>query len=46
MLSHAIGAAVGRGGRKVLLIDGDGGLTTHVQELETISRHGLQPKER
>jgi acetolactate synthase-1/2/3 large subunit len=45
MLSHAIGAAVARGDRKVLLIDGDGSLIMHVQELETSSRHGLQPKE-
>jgi thiamine pyrophosphate-dependent acetolactate synthase large subunit-like protein len=41
-LSHAIGAAVARGDRKVLLIDGDGSLIMHVQELETIARHGLQ----
>jgi acetolactate synthase-1/2/3 large subunit len=41
-LSHAIGAAVARRDRKVLLIDGDGSLIMHVQELETIARHGLQ----
>jgi thiamine pyrophosphate-dependent acetolactate synthase large subunit-like protein len=41
-LSHAIGAAVARKDRKVLLIDGDGSLIMHVQELETIARHGLQ----
>jgi thiamine pyrophosphate-dependent acetolactate synthase large subunit-like protein len=41
-LSHAIGIAVARNSRKVLLIDGDGSLMMHVQELETIARHGLQ----
>jgi thiamine pyrophosphate-dependent acetolactate synthase large subunit-like protein len=41
-LSHAIGIAVARGDRKVLLIDGDGSLIMHVQELETIARHGIQ----
>ncbi len=40
-LSHAIGIAVARNDRKVLLIDGDGSLIMHVQELETIARHGL-----
>jgi acetolactate synthase I/II/III large subunit len=41
-LSHAIGIAVARNSRKVLLIDGDGSLMMHIQELETIARHGLQ----
>src|SRR5262249_4494699 len=41
-LSHAIGVAVARNDRKVLLIDGDGSLIMHIQELETIARHGLQ----
>ena len=41
-LSHAIGIAVARKSRKILLIDGDGSLIMHVQELETIARHGLQ----
>jgi thiamine pyrophosphate-dependent acetolactate synthase large subunit-like protein len=41
-LSHAIGVAVARNNRKVLLIDGDGSLIMHIQELETIARHGLQ----
>jgi thiamine pyrophosphate-dependent acetolactate synthase large subunit-like protein len=41
-LSHAIGIAVARGDRKILLIDGDGSLIMHIQELETISRHGIQ----
>jgi len=41
-LSHAIGIAVARNDRKILLIDGDGSLMMHIQELETIPRHGLQ----
>jgi len=41
-LSHAIGVAVARDNRKVLLIDGDGSLIMHVQELETIARHNIQ----
>jgi len=41
-LSHAIGIAVARRDRKVLLIDGDGSLIMHVQELETIARHNIQ----
>jgi acetolactate synthase I/II/III large subunit len=41
-LSHAIGIAVARGDRKILRIDGDGSIIMHVQELETIARHGLQ----
>jgi thiamine pyrophosphate-dependent acetolactate synthase large subunit-like protein len=40
-LSHAIGVAVARNDRKVLLIDGDGSLIMHIQELETIKRHGM-----
>jgi acetolactate synthase-1/2/3 large subunit len=41
-LSHAIGIAVARNDRKVLLIDGDGSLMMHIQELETIVRHRIQ----
>ena len=41
-LSHAIGVAVARNDRRVLLIDGDGSLIMHVQELETIARHNIQ----
>jgi acetolactate synthase-1/2/3 large subunit len=41
-LSHAIGIAVARGDGKVLLIDGDGSLIMHIQELETIARHGIR----
>jgi len=40
----AIGAAVARGAPGVALIDGDGGLLMHVQELETIGRHGIPVK--
>jgi acetolactate synthase-1/2/3 large subunit len=41
-LSAAIGVAVARGNGKVLLIDGDGSLYQHIQELETVQRHGLK----
>lgn len=41
-LAHAIGIAVARNDRKILLIDGDGSLLMHIQELETIARYGLQ----
>jgi acetolactate synthase-1/2/3 large subunit len=41
-LSYAIGVAAARPGKPVVLIDGDGGLLMHVQELETIRRHGLK----
>lgn len=40
-LSYAAGLAAARPGQPVVLIDGDGGLMMHVQELETIRRHGL-----
>ncbi|MDT7952867.1 MAG: thiamine pyrophosphate-binding protein [Acetobacteraceae bacterium] len=40
-LSYAAGLAAARPGRPLVLIDGDGGLLMHVQELETIRRHGL-----
>jgi thiamine pyrophosphate-dependent acetolactate synthase large subunit-like protein len=38
----AIGMAAARGDGKVLLIEGDGSLMMHVQELETIRRHGIR----
>ncbi|HYC47990.1 MAG TPA: thiamine pyrophosphate-binding protein [Burkholderiales bacterium] len=38
----AIGIAATRGDGKVLLIEGDGSLMMHVQELETIRRHGIR----
>ena len=44
-LSYAIGVAAARGeGRngKVVLIEGDGSLLMHIQELETLKRHGLR----
>jgi acetolactate synthase-1/2/3 large subunit len=41
-LSAAIGVALARGDGKVLLIDGDGSLYQHIQELETVRRHGLK----
>ena len=41
-LSAAIGVAVARGSDKVLLIDGDGSLYQHIQELETLQRHGIK----
>jgi acetolactate synthase I/II/III large subunit len=41
-LSAAIGVAVARDSDKVMLIDGDGSLYQHIQELETLRRHGLK----
>ena len=41
-LSTAIGVATARGDGKVLLIDGDGSLYQHIQELETVRRHGIK----
>jgi thiamine pyrophosphate-dependent acetolactate synthase large subunit-like protein len=41
-LSYAIGVAVARGDGKAAVIDGDGSLIMHIQELETISRHGIR----
>ena len=41
-LSIAIGVAVARDDGKVAVIDGDGSLIMHIQELETIHRHGLK----
>ncbi len=41
-LSAAIGVAVARGNDKVMLIEGDGSLYQHIQELETVRRHGLK----
>ena len=40
-ISFAIGVAAARPDRTVVLFDGDGSLMMHVQELETIKRHGL-----
>jgi len=41
-LSFAIGVAAARPGDTVVLFDGDGSVMMHVQELETIGRHGLR----
>lgn len=41
-LSYAIGVAAARPENTVVLIDGDGSLLMHVQELETIRRHGFR----
>ena len=41
-LSFALGVAAARPEGKLLLIEGDGGFLMHVQELETIKRHGLK----
>lgn len=41
-LSYAAGLAAARPNRPVVLIEGDGGLMMHVQELETLRRHGLK----
>ena len=40
-ISFAIGVAAARPGDTVVLFDGDGSVMMHVQELETIRRHGL-----
>jgi thiamine pyrophosphate-dependent acetolactate synthase large subunit-like protein len=40
-ISFAMGVAAARPDQTVVLFDGDGGLLMHVQELETIKRHGL-----
>ncbi len=39
--SFAMGVAAARPGETVVLFDGDGSFLMHVQELETIRRHGL-----
>lgn len=39
--SFAMGVAAARPGDTVVLFDGDGSLLMHVQELETIRRHGM-----
>ena len=39
-ISFAMGVAAARPDRPVVLFDGDGSLMMHVQELETIKRHG------
>jgi thiamine pyrophosphate-dependent acetolactate synthase large subunit-like protein len=41
-ISIAIGIAAARNNGKVVLIEGDGSLIMHIQELETLKRHGLR----
>jgi acetolactate synthase-1/2/3 large subunit len=41
-LSYALGVAAIRPEGKVLLLEGDGGIMMHIQELETIKRHKLK----
>ncbi len=41
-ISIAIGVAAAKSNGKVVLIEGDGSLIMHIQELETIKRHGLR----
>ncbi len=41
-LPAAIGIAAARGDGKVMLIEGDGSLLMHIQELETIRRQGIR----
>jgi acetolactate synthase I/II/III large subunit len=38
----AIGIAVQRKDGKVLLVEGDGSMLMHIQELETLKRHGIR----
>lgn len=41
-LPTAIGVAAARGDAKVVLIEGEGSLLMHIQELEAIARHGIK----
>ena len=41
-LSVAIGVAAARNDGKVMLIEGDGSLMMHIQELETVRRQGIK----
>lgn len=41
-ISIALGVTAARNNGKVVLIEGDGSLIMHIQELETIKRHGLR----
>jgi acetolactate synthase-1/2/3 large subunit len=43
-LPAAIGAAIGRGGKRVICLAGDGSIQLNVQELETIAHHQLPIK--
>jgi acetolactate synthase-1/2/3 large subunit len=41
-ISLAIGVAAGKRNGKVVLFDGDGSFLMHIQELETVRRHGVK----
>ena len=41
-ISIAIGVAAAKSNGKVVLIEGDGSLIMHIQELETVKRHGVR----
>src|SRR5439155_8141496 len=41
-ISIAMGVAAAKGNGRVVLIEGDGSLLMHIQELETIRRHGIK----
>jgi len=41
-ISIAMGVAAAKKNGKVVLIEGDGSLLMHIQELETMKRHGLK----
>jgi acetolactate synthase I/II/III large subunit len=41
-LSYAIGVAAAKPDKTIVLLDGDGSLMMHAQELETARRHGLR----
>jgi thiamine pyrophosphate-dependent acetolactate synthase large subunit-like protein len=41
-LAYAIGVAVAKPDSSIVVFEGDGGLLMHIQELETIRRHGLK----
>jgi acetolactate synthase I/II/III large subunit len=41
-LSYTVGVAAARRNGKVVLFEGDGSLLMHIQELETLRRHGLK----
>lgn len=41
-IGYAVGIAAARKDGKVILFEGDGSLMMHIQELETIRRHGLK----
>jgi acetolactate synthase-1/2/3 large subunit len=40
-ISFAMGVAAARPDKTVVMFDGDGGMMMHLQELETIKRHGM-----